>query len=97
MIFVFISNFTIMQWEVGSAIILFLLIETLIFLNLYVVKDHESFVSHESLEQLHRLMFVLGATHVSYSFIAIALAMIKVWPHPYYYNFCCLTIEAWYS
>ena len=78
MIFVFISNFTIMQWEVGSAIILFLLIETLIFLNLYVVKGHESFVSHESLEQLHRLMFVLGATHVSYSFIAIALAMIKV-------------------
>ncbi|KAJ6736856.1 MLO-LIKE PROTEIN 1 [Salix viminalis] len=40
---------------------------------------HESFVSHESLEQLHRLMFVLGVIHVSYSFIAIALAMIKIY------------------
>ncbi|KAI9109747.1 hypothetical protein K1719_019377 [Acacia pycnantha] len=32
-----------------------------------------------SLEQLHRFMFVLGITHVSYSFAAIALAMIKIY------------------
>ncbi|XP_011043168.1 PREDICTED: MLO-like protein 4 [Populus euphratica] len=47
--------------------------------NEYCPEGHESFVSHESLEQLHRLMFVLGVTHVSYSFIAIALAMIKIY------------------
>lgn len=47
--------------------------------NEYCPEGQEPFVSHESLEQLHRLMFVLGATHVSYSFIAIALAMIKIY------------------
>lgn len=45
---------------------------------LYVLQGRESFASQESLEQLHRLMFVLGVIHVLYSFIAIALAMIKV-------------------
>ncbi|KAL9664780.1 hypothetical protein QQ045_020188 [Rhodiola kirilowii] len=39
----------------------------------------ESFASYESLEQLHRFVFVLGITHVSYSFAAIALAMIKIY------------------
>ncbi|CAK7334225.1 unnamed protein product [Dovyalis caffra] len=47
--------------------------------NEHCPEGHESFVSHESLEQLHRLMFVLGVTHVSYSFVAIALAMIKIY------------------
>uniref|UniRef100_A0A2N9J3W2 MLO-like protein n=1 Tax=Fagus sylvatica TaxID=28930 RepID=A0A2N9J3W2_FAGSY len=45
----------------------------------YCPEGHESFASHESLEQLHRLVFVLGITHVFYSFIAIALAMIKIY------------------
>lgn len=44
----------------------------------YVFQGHESFVSHESMEQLHRFLFVLGTSHVFYSFVAIALAMIKV-------------------
>ncbi|KAE8010632.1 hypothetical protein FH972_006987 [Carpinus fangiana] len=42
-------------------------------------QGHESFASHESLEQLHRLVFVLGITHVSYSVFAVALAMIKIY------------------
>ncbi|KAG2696454.1 hypothetical protein I3760_07G060000 [Carya illinoinensis] len=42
-------------------------------------EGHESFASHESLEQLHRLVFVLGITHVSYSVFAIAMAMIKIY------------------
>lgn len=42
-------------------------------------QDREPFASYESLEQLHRFLFVLGVTHVSYSFLAIALAMIKVY------------------
>ncbi|KAL7223807.1 hypothetical protein ACSBR1_025288 [Camellia fascicularis] len=42
-------------------------------------EGRESFASYESLEQLHRFLFVLGVTHVSYSFFAIALAMIKIY------------------
>ncbi|RWR94890.1 MLO-like protein 4 isoform X2 [Cinnamomum micranthum f. kanehirae] len=41
-------------------------------------KGHEPFVSLESLEQLHRFLFLLGITHVLYSCIAVVLAMIKV-------------------
>ncbi|XP_073145289.1 MLO-like protein 4 [Henckelia pumila] len=42
-------------------------------------EDHQPFASHESLEQLHRLLFVLVVMHVSYSFLAVALAMIKIY------------------
>ncbi|EXC35341.1 MLO-like protein 4 [Morus notabilis] len=45
----------------------------------YCSQGHESFASHESLEQLHRFIFVLGTTHVFYSFAAIALAMLKIY------------------
>ncbi|XP_057784016.1 MLO-like protein 4 isoform X2 [Salvia miltiorrhiza] len=45
----------------------------------YCPEDREPFASYESLEQLHRFLFVLGVTHVSYSFLAIALAMIKIY------------------
>ncbi|XP_022751467.1 MLO-like protein 4 [Durio zibethinus] len=47
--------------------------------NGYCPEGKDSFASHESLEQLHNFIFVLGVTHVSYSFIAIALAMIKIY------------------
>ena len=50
----------------------------IIYDTLFASQGRESFASRESLEQLHRFIFVLGVTHVSYSFIAIALAMIKV-------------------
>ena len=46
-----------------------------------IFQGHESFASYESLEQLHRLLFVLATIHVSYSFAAIALAMMKVQYH----------------
>ncbi|KAK4402050.1 MLO-like protein 4 [Sesamum angolense] len=42
-------------------------------------QEHQPFASYESLEQLHRLLFVLGITHVSYSFLAVALALIKIY------------------
>ncbi|KEH27593.1 hypothetical protein MtrunA17_Chr5g0405641 [Medicago truncatula] len=48
-------------------------------LHNFCPKGHESFASYESLEQLHRFVFVLGITHVSYSFVAVALAMIKIY------------------
>ncbi|XP_042507958.1 MLO-like protein 4 isoform X2 [Macadamia integrifolia] len=44
----------------------------------YCPEGLEPFASYESLEQLHRLLFVLAVTHVSYSFITIALAMLKI-------------------
>ncbi|XP_057763343.1 MLO-like protein 4 [Arachis stenosperma] len=45
----------------------------------YCPEGHESLASYESLEQLHRFMFVLAITHVTYSFVAVALAMIKIY------------------
>ncbi|OMO55821.1 Mlo-related protein [Corchorus capsularis] len=45
----------------------------------YCPEGKESFASYESLDQLHNFIFVLGVTHVSYSFVAIALAMIKIY------------------
>jgi len=50
-------------------------------LLLTIFQGHESFASYESLEQLHRFLFVLATVHVSYSFAAIVLAMIKVVYH----------------
>ncbi|KAL8108467.1 hypothetical protein AgCh_024790 [Apium graveolens] len=44
-----------------------------------IVKGHESFASHESIEQLHQFLFVLGTSYVFYSFVAIAFAMIKIY------------------
>ncbi|KAJ8428963.1 hypothetical protein Cgig2_003294 [Carnegiea gigantea] len=42
-------------------------------------QGREPFVSYEGLEQLHRFLFVLGITHVLYSFVAVGLAMIKIY------------------
>jgi mlo protein len=41
-------------------------------------QGHEPFVSFEGLEQLHRFLFILGITHVLYSFVTVVLSMIKV-------------------
>ncbi|XP_020163398.1 MLO-like protein 14 isoform X1 [Aegilops tauschii subsp. strangulata] len=38
----------------------------------------ESFVSHEGLEQLHRFIFVMAVTHVTYSCLTMLLAILKV-------------------
>nr|CAB3491113.1 unnamed protein product [Digitaria exilis] len=40
-------------------------------------EGHEPFVSYEGLEQLHRFLFILGITHVLYSFVTVVLSMIK--------------------
>jgi hypothetical protein len=42
------------------------------------LQGHEPFVSYEGLEQLHRFLFILGFTHVLYSFVTVVLSMIKV-------------------
>ena len=45
------------------------------------LQGHEPFVSYEGLEQLHRFLFILGITHVVYSFVTVVLSMIKVGVH----------------
>ncbi|PWZ34530.1 hypothetical protein Zm00014a_039635 [Zea mays] len=40
---------------------------------------HEPFVLYEGLEQLHRFLFILGITHVLYSFVTVVLSMIKIY------------------
>ncbi|KAK9129472.1 hypothetical protein Sjap_009959 [Stephania japonica] len=43
----------------------------------YCPEGSEPFASYESLEQLHRLLFVLGIVHICYNFVTVALAMLK--------------------
>ncbi|XP_057865157.1 MLO-like protein 4 isoform X2 [Cryptomeria japonica] len=45
----------------------------------YCSKGHEPFVSYESLEQLHRFLFILGVTHVFYCCLTMLFAMIKIY------------------
>lgn len=42
-------------------------------------EGHEPFVLYEGLEQLHRFLFILGITHVLYSFVTVVLSMIKIY------------------
>ncbi|KAE8723500.1 MLO-like protein 11 [Hibiscus syriacus] len=41
-------------------------------------QGHEPFVSYEGLEQLHRFIFVMAITHVSYSCLTMLLAIVKI-------------------
>ncbi|KAJ0514432.1 hypothetical protein HanHA300_Chr10g0369471 [Helianthus annuus] len=41
-------------------------------------RDYEPFVSYEGLEQLHRFIFVMAITHVSYSCLTMLLAVVKI-------------------
>ncbi|KAI4342480.1 hypothetical protein MLD38_027107 [Melastoma candidum] len=41
-------------------------------------KDHEQFVSYQGLEQLHRFIFVMAVTHISYSCLTMLLAIVKI-------------------
>ncbi|XP_010930772.1 MLO-like protein 4 [Elaeis guineensis] len=45
----------------------------------HCAEDHEPFVSFEGLEQLHLFVFILGITHVLYSFVTVVLSMIKIY------------------
>ena len=49
------------------------------------VQGRESFVSHEGLEQLHRFIFVMAVTHVTYSCLTMLLAILKVLTLLYFY------------
>ncbi|MFS7980523.1 hypothetical protein Hanom_Chr10g00940441 [Helianthus anomalus] len=43
-----------------------------------LLHDYEPFVSYEGLEQLHRFIFVMAITHVSYSCLTMLLAVVKI-------------------
>lgn len=40
--------------------------------------NYEPFVSYEGLEQLHRFIFVMAITHISYSCLTMLLAIVKI-------------------
>ncbi|XP_077240783.1 seven transmembrane MLO family protein isoform X2 [Tasmannia lanceolata] len=42
-------------------------------------EGHQPFVSFESLQQLHRFLFLLAITHVLYSCITVVLSMVKIY------------------
>ncbi|KAG5546271.1 hypothetical protein RHGRI_018446 [Rhododendron griersonianum] len=42
------------------------------------LSDNEPFVSYQGLEQLHRFIFVMAVTHVSYSCLTMLLAIVKI-------------------
>ncbi|CAL9763449.1 unnamed protein product [Musa acuminata subsp. burmannicoides] len=42
-------------------------------------EGYEPFVPFEGLEQLHRFLFILGITHVAYSFVTVVLSMTKIY------------------
>ncbi|KAL8476504.1 hypothetical protein ACS0TY_028978 [Phlomoides rotata] len=73
----FVNHMNVLRSEHLNSSIPRLLLEDLN--HEFCPKGREPFTSYESLEQLHRFLFVLGITHVSYSFLAIALAMIKIY------------------
>ncbi|KAK3017563.1 hypothetical protein RJ639_006630 [Escallonia herrerae] len=41
-------------------------------------ESHEPFVSYEGLEQLHRFIFVMAVTHISYSCLTMLLGIVKI-------------------
>ncbi|RVX16732.1 MLO-like protein 4 [Vitis vinifera] len=69
----------LIEWKLVAPRVVLLKIFTPNKTGFSILLGQESFASYESLEQLHRLLFVLGVIHVSYSFVTIALAMIKIY------------------
>lgn len=43
-----------------------------------ILQGHEPFVSYQGLEQLHRFIFIMAVTHVTYSCLTMLLAIVKV-------------------
>jgi hypothetical protein len=48
------------------------------FWKLFDVQGYEPFVSYQDLERLHRFIFVMAITHISYSCLTMLLAIVKV-------------------
>ncbi|KAH9802767.1 MLO-like protein 11 [Citrus sinensis] len=44
----------------------------------FSMQGYEPFVSYEGLEQLHRFIFVMAVTHISYSCLTMLLAIVKI-------------------
>ncbi|URE11126.1 hypothetical protein MUK42_10163 [Musa troglodytarum] len=64
--------------EVGDSLIEFAWLLRIWLMDLRV-QGYEPFVPFEGLEQLHRVLFILGITHVAYSFVTVVLSMVKIY------------------
>ena len=75
MIFVFFMIITI---ENGDLHFWLLSERNIRFWKMFDVQGHEPFVSYQALERLHRFIFAMAITHISYSCLTMLLAIVKV-------------------
>lgn len=82
MFFIYLIVFQLVShaYKLLSLILFSLILGSLDYINLssHDLQGHEPFVSYEGLEQLHRFIFVMAITHVSYSCLTMLLAIVKV-------------------
>ena len=84
-VIVLISKVPRRIWAYPIIVLEFILLLLLFLERSFDVQGHESFVSHEGLEQLHRFIFVMAVTHVTYSCLTMLLAILKVLTLLYFY------------
>ncbi|KAJ0102958.1 hypothetical protein Patl1_04611 [Pistacia atlantica] len=66
-------------WSVATVLTIFVVVSLLVERSIHRLSNgYEPFVSYEGLEQLHRFIFVMAVTHVSYSCLTMLLAIVKV-------------------
>ncbi|XP_058082715.1 MLO-like protein 11 isoform X1 [Magnolia sinica] len=66
-------------WSVAVVLTVFIAVSLLVERSIHRLSSgHEPFVSYEGLEQLHRFIFVMAITHVSYSCLTMLLAIVKI-------------------
>ncbi|KAF9611864.1 hypothetical protein IFM89_036508 [Coptis chinensis] len=81
-------------WSVAVVLTVFVVVSLVVERSIHRLSHgHEPFVSYEGLEQLHRFIFVMAITHVSYSCLTMLLAIVKikekkVVPRSKIHNFC---------
>ncbi|THG20393.1 hypothetical protein TEA_013235 [Camellia sinensis var. sinensis] len=65
-------------WSVATVMTIFVVVSLLVERSIHRLSNgHEPFVSSQGLEQLHRFIFVMAITHVSYSCLTMLLAIVK--------------------
>ncbi|KAK4795609.1 hypothetical protein SAY86_027935 [Trapa natans] len=66
-------------WSVATVLTIFVAISLVVERSIHRLStDHEPFVSYQGLEQLHRFIFVMAVTHISYSCLTMLLAIVKI-------------------
>ncbi|XLR01060.1 hypothetical protein S83_067258 [Arachis hypogaea] len=66
-------------WSVPTVLTIFVAVSLLVERSIHQLSNgYEPFVSYEGLEQLHRFIFVMAITHISYSCLTMLLAIVKI-------------------